>query len=307
MTITLSVVIPAHNPRRDYLARVLDSLRAQSLPMSHWELLVVDNQSNPPLEGSIDLSWHPRAIVIREYYLGLTLARVRGFKESNGSVIILVDDDNVLAMDYLAQVSTIASKFPFIGTWGGSIDPEFELPDHAPPSALNALLTLRQVSADLWSNDPDHHASTPWGAGLCIRREVADAYVREISENPTRASLDLRGKTLLYGGDTDIAYSGCRIGYAKGVFNKLHVTHLIPAERCTSDYLCRVAHGRGYSEVLHGYALQGTLPKPETLGVSRIMRYIRSTLKPGIQRSVAFAHYEGRRRALLDLTSKRAR
>jgi len=300
----LSVVIPAHNPRRDYLARVLASLRAQSLPMSQWELLVVDNQSNPPLEGSIDLRWHRRALVIREDHLGLTVARVRGFKESNGSVIILVDDDNVLDADYLTQVCTIASKFPFIGTWGGCIDPEFEMPGIAPPSALNALLTLRQVSADLWSNDPDHHASTPWGAGLCIRREVADAYIREISENPTRASLDLRGKTLLYGGDTDIAYSGCRIGYAKGVFNKLHVTHLIPPERCTPDYLCRVARGRGYSEVLHAYALQGILPQPEALGVSLIMRYIKAALKPGIQRSVILAHYQGRRRALFDLTSK---
>lgn len=265
---------------------------------------MVDNQSDPPLEGSIDLRWHSRAIVIREDRLGLTHARVRGLKESKGSVIILVDDDNVLAADYLAKVSTIASKFPFIGTWGGCIDPEFELPGIAPPSALNALLTLRQVSADLWSNDPDHHASTPWGAGLCIRREVADAYVREISENPTRASLDLRGKTLLYGGDTDIAYSGCRMGYAKGVFSKLHVTYLIPAERCTSDYLCRVAHGRGYSEVLHGYALQGKLPKPEIFSVSRIVRYIKSALKPGIQRSVIFAHHQGRRRALRDLTSR---
>jgi glycosyltransferase involved in cell wall biosynthesis len=307
MTVALSVVIPAHNPRRDYLERALAALRAQSLPQEFWELLVVDNESDPPLRGCVDLRWHSRAAVVREERLGLTHARVRGIRESIGNVIILVDDDNVLATDYLVEASNIASKFPYIGAWGGCIDPEFELPRIAPPSELNALLTLRQVSVDLWSNDPNHNASTPWGAGLCIRREVADAYVREVADNPVRTALDLRGKTLLYGGDTDIAYCGCRMGYAKGVFGKLRVTHLIPAERCTSAYLCRVARGRGYSEVLHGYALQGILPAPEPLSLSRVLHYIRSALKPGVQRSVAFAYLKGRRSALLDLTAEKAK
>jgi glycosyltransferase involved in cell wall biosynthesis len=307
MTVALSVVIPAHNPRREYLARVLDSLRAQNLPRRSWELVVVDNQSDPVLEGFIDLGWHSGAVVIREGRLGLTYARVRGFRESRGNVIVLVDDDNVLAANYLSEALNIASKLPFIGTWGGCIDPEFERPYIAPPSELNSLLTLRQVPVDLWSNDPEHHASTPWGAGLCIRREVADAYVREVTDNPARMSLDLRGKTLLYSGDTDIAYCGCRMGYAKGVFSKLHVTHLIPAERCTSAHLCRVAYGRGYSEVLHRYTVQGILPASEPPSVSRVLRYLKSALKPRVQRSVAFAHLKGRRRALLDLTRKNAK
>ena len=306
MTIKLSVVIPAHNPRRDYLARVLDALRTQSLPQQQWELLVVDNQSDPALAGSLDLHWHSNAVVLREDKLGLTHARLRGFRESIGSVVVLVDDDNVLAPNYLEKALKVVEECPFIGTWGGRIEPEFELPHTALPSELDSLLSLRQVPADLWSNDPGHHASTPWGAGLCVRREVADAYVREISENPTRASLDLKGGTLLYGGDTDIAYIGCRLGFGKGVFCKLHVTHLIPAERCTAAHLCRVAQGRGYSEVLHGYVMSGILPVPDQLTVSYVLRYVRSALKPGIQRSIAFAHLRGRRLAFRDIVGTRA-
>jgi cellulose synthase/poly-beta-1,6-N-acetylglucosamine synthase-like glycosyltransferase len=55
----LSVVICAHNPRPPYLARVLDALAAQTLPKEEWELLLVDNGSEPELRRQWDLSWHP--------------------------------------------------------------------------------------------------------------------------------------------------------------------------------------------------------------------------------------------------------
>jgi glycosyltransferase involved in cell wall biosynthesis len=307
VTIELSVIIPAHNPRRDYLARVLEALRAQTLPQQDWELLIVDNQSDPAVESFVDLHWHSRAKVVREHKLGLTCARVRGFSDSSGKIVVLVDDDNVLAPDFLEAALTIAREFPFIGTWGGCIVPEYEQPSAAPPSELDSLLTLRQVSYDMWSNDPDHHASTPWGAGLCVRRAVAEAYCREVAANANRASLDLKGGILLYGGDTDIAYTGCRMGFAKGVFTRLHVTHLIPANRCTADYLCRVAHGRGYSEVLHGYALSGVVPSEEPLSLAALVRQFRTILRPRLLRSIAFAHRRGRQKAFQDLTVARDR
>lgn len=301
MTTDLSVIIPVHNPRRDYLGRVLDALRGQSLPKERWELLVVDNRSDRPVASWLDLGWHQHAAVVREEELGLTRARVRGLRETGGRIAIFVDDDNVLAPDYLEQALDVGEAFPFLGTWGGCIDPEFERPDSAPPHELYSLLTLREVSADLWSNDPGHHDSTPWGAGLCVRREVAEAYVREIVANPARASLDLKGNTLVYSGDTDIAYTGCRVGLAKGVFSRLRVIHLIPAQRCTATYLCRVAQGRGYSEVLHTYLMLGVLPTPDKIDLRQALRYVGSLLKPSIQRSTAFAHLRGRRRAFRDL------
>ena len=45
----VSVVIPTHNPRMDYLRRVLEALRQQTLPCEQWELLFVDNNSQPEL------------------------------------------------------------------------------------------------------------------------------------------------------------------------------------------------------------------------------------------------------------------
>jgi glycosyltransferase involved in cell wall biosynthesis len=301
MNPSLSVVVPAHNPRKDYLLRVLDALRRQTLPMERWELVVVDNQSAPPLKGRLDLQWHPGSEVLLEERLGLTHARVAGFRRARGDIVVLVDDDNVLAPDYLEQVSRIAADFPFVAVWGGAMRPEYEDRAFSPPAHLWSLLTLREVDRDRWSNDPDHHASTPWGAGLCVRREVFERHCAELQDNPGRYNLDLQGTRLLYGGDTDIAYTACRMGRAKGVFRALALTHLISRSRCTPEYLCRVAYGRGYSEVLHFQSLHGQPAEPEGgLGHWARMRY-RQLRMSALERSVDRAHFRGRTDALNEL------
>ena len=122
----ISVVIPTHNPRQDILARTLAGLRAQSLPPDQWELIVVDNASSSALAPQIDLAWHPHGRVIVETQLGLTNARLAGFAAAHGEVVILVDDDNVLAPDYLAQALALAAEQPQLGTWSGNVTLVFE-------------------------------------------------------------------------------------------------------------------------------------------------------------------------------------
>lgn len=51
----LSVIICAHNPRRNYLNKVLKAL-SQTLLLEKWELLLVDNASEKLLSTEIDLS-----------------------------------------------------------------------------------------------------------------------------------------------------------------------------------------------------------------------------------------------------------
>src|SRR4051794_37262259 len=106
----------------DYLGRTFDALRAQTLPFANWELLVVDNKSTPPLQDRLDVGWHPNATLVREEQLGLARTRITGFKVAKGDLVVLVDDDNVLAADYLERALEIAQKFPFIGTWSGHIE-----------------------------------------------------------------------------------------------------------------------------------------------------------------------------------------
>jgi glycosyltransferase involved in cell wall biosynthesis len=97
----VSVIVCTHNPRQEYLTRVLAALRVQTLPTAGWELLVIDNASKEPVAGRFDLSWHPHGRHVREDELGLTPARLRWIAEARAELLVFVDDDNVLDPDYL--------------------------------------------------------------------------------------------------------------------------------------------------------------------------------------------------------------
>jgi len=296
----LSVVIPTYDPRPHFLARVLSALKVQTLALSDWELLVIDNAS--PAQIQADLSWHPSARIVREPALGLTRARLRGFSEARGEIAVLVDDDNILDPNYLATAVDIFRAHPFLGTCSGAITLEFEDPSARPPEAYFRFLTTRRVEKTVWSNDPTHNDSTPWGAGMCIRRAVFEAYASLVSSDPRRARLDLQGKTLVYGGDTDIAFTGCSIGFAKGVFPSLHLTHLIPKQRCEIPSLLRSAEGQAYSQVLHGYLVNGKVhdSRRDLLGrIGESIRYLRSGRD---DRLIISAWRRGHARALRELS-----
>jgi hypothetical protein len=300
----LSVIIPTHNPRPDLLASVLAALDAQSLPRADWELLLIDNASSTPPKA--DIGWHPSARVIVEPELGLTRARLRGFSEARGDVAVLVDDDNVLDPDYLACASSVITSHPFLGTWSGAITLKFDDPAAQPPAIYFQFLTTRRVERATWSNDPGHNDSTPWGAGMCIRREVFEAYIGLVRRDPRRSRLDLQGKALVYGGDTDIAFTGCSLGFGKGVLPSLHLTHLIPAARCDTGNLLRAAEGQAYSEILHGYLMTGRIPKARSDLAGKVGDAVRYLRADSDERKIMAARRRGYGRARSELGKESA-
>jgi hypothetical protein len=240
---TLSVAICTRNPRPDYLERVLVALRQQTLPLSDWELVLVDNQSEPPLAGRCDLAWHPAARVVPEPRPGLTPARLRGIAATTAPLVVFVDDDNVLAPDYLAAAGVLAGEHARLGAWSGQVLPEFEVP---PPPALKPwlhLLCLRQFGRDDWGNHTDS-ARLPFGAGMCVRRTVAEQYARELQTHPARMALDRTGDLLYCSGDLDLGMTAVAMGLGTGLFCRLKVTHLIPKRRLEEAYLLKLTcHG----------------------------------------------------------------
>jgi glycosyltransferase involved in cell wall biosynthesis len=238
--VKVSVVICTHNPRARYVSRVLDALKAQTLPRGDWELLLIDNASAEPLAGRYDLSWHPAGRHIREDELGLTPARLRGIAEGLGDVIVFVDDDNVLTPDYLAEAVRIGEAFPFLGAWGGVIEVEFETPPA--PWVLNYLshFAYREFAAPRWSNIKSDQDSQPYGAGMCLRRDVCRTYARNAGSDLFRRALDRRGTDLLAGGDLDLVLTAADLDLGWGNFPSLRMVHLIPPARTEETYMLRL-------------------------------------------------------------------
>lgn len=250
MSCKISVITCSYNPRRSYLDQVIEGLKQQTLHKQDWEYLLVDNASDEPLYSAIDLSWHPRAKHIREGQLGLTHARLRAIAESEGEILVFVDDDNVLDADFLEQTLNIAKKWPALGAWSGQTRPSFEV---EPPDWTKRYwgnLVIRSLERDSWSNLPHLPETMPCGAGLCVRRDVAAHYLDLHANGKRDFVLDRKGDSLVSAGDNDLAACACDLGLGIGVFMTLRLTHLIPASRLDEGYLLRLAESIAYSGVI---------------------------------------------------------
>ncbi len=246
----LTVIIPTHNPDGDRLRRTLDGLRAQSLPFDRWETLLIDNASSPPVDtGAFTGIAPPNIRILRESHLGLTEARRRGFSEARGAVMVLVDDDNVLAADYLESVRALFAAHPRVGVLGGKSLPEFAQPVADWTQEFHGLLALRDLGdRPCISNGlrPDgaarnqYPAYAPIGAGMALRRPAAEVWLRALAADPRRALLDRQGGKLVSGGDNDIVLTIMAAGWEIAYFPELRLTHLIPAARLDPAYLVRL-------------------------------------------------------------------
>jgi len=192
MCADLSVIIPTYNPNKESLARVLNALQDQTLPARKWELIVIDNASTQFPEREFFEKHATRDIrIIKESRKGLTAARKCGFKNAQTNIVIFVDDDNLLAPNYLEQALVELRELPQVGTLGGRIINEFP-PDSSPwavdffnkkgmwQHGENRLISRGLQSADGTRNECPYFC--PVGGGMIVRRaawEIWDA----ITEN----------------------------------------------------------------------------------------------------------------------------
>lgn len=252
--VPISVIVCTHNPRQEYLRRALEALKAQTLPANQWEFLLVDNASRDPLAIDWDLSWHPQARHIREDKLGLTPARLRGIAESKGELLVFVDDDNILDIDYLQLTLEIGRIHPHLGAWGGSYLPEFEIP---PANYLEKYLGRLAISTPpfpRWGNSYVDFEAMPAGAGMTVRRQLGEQYKNTVTQCEVRKQLGRIGKSLSSCEDIDLAWTACDMGFGVGRFPDLKLTHIIPRQRLEPEYMLALIEGNAASRVMLDYA-----------------------------------------------------
>jgi glycosyltransferase involved in cell wall biosynthesis len=247
----LTVIIPAHNPDLGRLARTLSGLSAQTLPISQWETVLVDNASAHFPDAAFVERFAPRNLsIVKEPELGLSAARRRGFALARGDLAVLVDDDNVLAPDYLANVLAIFAAKPRLGIAGGKSLPEFasEPPtwvrEFFPLLALRDLGENEMISQGLRSPGAtrnEYPLFAPIGAGMALRRAAWSTWSESSRANGELS--DRRGSELTSSGDNHIVLCALAAGWEVGYFPGLSLTHLIPASRLEAGYLARLNRG----------------------------------------------------------------
>ncbi len=296
----ISVIICTHDPREEYLSATLDALKKQALPLDEWEFILVDNLSTPHLSQRVDLSWHPAGRHVREEKIGLTNARICGLKAARAEIVLFVDDDNLLAPDYLTEALRIAAEWPHLGVWGCHIEGRFEGEVPAWVQRFAYHLAVRECPEPVWASYVDDR-NVPYGAGMCLRSAVGRAYITKSETDPLTTKLDRIGKGVGAAGDHDICHTAHDLGLGIGRFPSLRMIHLIPTGRMQPDYFVKLVRGNARAALLLALARKSAASY-RTTRFWPIVKMIRSRLfKRGMESRILCAQAQGELDALKEI------
>ena len=113
--IRLSIVIATYN-RSSQLLHLLQSVVEQTVPRQEWECVVVNNNSTDDTASAFETfsARYPdcNLRMVLEPNQGLSYARNRGIRESEGEYIAIVDDDERIAPDFVASYVALFDNVP---------------------------------------------------------------------------------------------------------------------------------------------------------------------------------------------------
>jgi hypothetical protein len=142
----------------------------------------------------------------------------------------------------------------------------------------------------------------PYGAGMCLRREIVDAYLEQIARDPRRLVLGRTGNRFITGEDIDLNYVSVRAGFGTGLFRSLNLIHLIPENRMNTAHVIRYGAGNAYSMVLLQYLHFGELRVPRYGPSGSILFWLRVWFRmTPYQRRLELAMRRARRDAVRDM------
>jgi glycosyltransferase involved in cell wall biosynthesis len=234
----VTVLICCHNGARR-LPETLRHIANQRVPASiPWELLIVDNKSTDHSAIIARKEWakyqvNGRFRVVLETTLGLSHARSRGFLEASYDYVIMCDDDNWLAPDYVENVYNIMRENPTIGALGGfgKLIFETEPPKYIEHSNIFAAGEQAPQSGKV-------RANKIYGAGCVIRKSAYHA----LHQLGFKSLLtDRKGRELSSGGDYELCYALALLGYDIWYDDRLYFSHFITEERLNFQYFIRYA------------------------------------------------------------------
>ena len=287
-----SFLFCGHNSRPDLVQRVLEACLHQEDWGPEDDILMVDSGSTFPLQ--VPEGMEKRVRLVREEAPGLARARVRGIRESQGEILIFVDDDTVLAPNYLQEARRILRERPYLGAIGGQLLPEYERPMPLPEKYYRERLAIREFQGEHWSNRWDDFATSPIGGGMVVRREVADEWARKCDETPWRLEMGRKGNALSGGEDFDLLHTACGMGLGKGVFAPLRLTHVFPAHRLTEEFLVRITEGNARTGLLLRAGLEPDAFLPRLTWPARLRLSMESLGKSRLERRLLWAEARGR-------------
>ncbi len=246
-TLFLSAIICTHNRDR-YLGAAIDSLLEQSY--GNFEVIVVDNASTDQTRAVVEARLnslqphHPHLRYVEESTLGLSVARNRGWQESQGEILVYLDDDAVASPDWLKSLAAAYDANDRLAIAGGRVTllwPEEQ------PQAPRWLSTDQMSGLGLYDLGPEQRliqepGLTPRGLNYSMRRSFLEIL------GGFDAQLGRVGKKLLSNEELYVTEKALSLGYDVAYLPEALVAHNVAPERLAPSWFLRRSWWQGISE-----------------------------------------------------------
>ena len=241
---SVSVLMPTHN-RADVLPMVFASFRELSL-VDGWkvDMVVVANACSDDTENVL-IEWLPKlpfpAKFVVEPIAGSSTARNRAIAESNGSIVLFVDDDVNVPRTWLHGILEVFEKTPadFVGggveLWWQAMDrPEWF------PVEFDSMLAAKNNGSEIKElTDPTSVITI----NLAFKREVLTAI------GGYRRDLERRGKGTGSYEDIELNKRALAAGYRLFYAPNATVQHWIEPSRITFPAMTKMIYFVGQARV----------------------------------------------------------
>jgi glycosyltransferase involved in cell wall biosynthesis len=235
----VSIIICTYNGKTR-LAKTLEHLVNQKHSCL-LEIVLVDNASIDGTKDFADSWWARNGISSMNYKSfsqpipGKSFAQELGYEKANYEYLLICDDDNWLANNYVQDAFDIMESNAEIGALGGWCEATFE---KMKPVWFNQYARYYAVSKQgIESGDVTNKKGCLYGAGMMIRKSH---WIR-LNELGFEPLLTCRkGDTLSSGGDTEYSYVLRLLGYKMWYDERLYFKHFMPEGRLSLQYITKI-------------------------------------------------------------------
>jgi glycosyltransferase involved in cell wall biosynthesis len=245
------------------------ALAAQKIPSGlGYEVILIDNTCSDETVALARQAWGnvPWPVhVIVEGHPGLNQARASGVGQARLAIIQFVDDDNILAPDWISLLVDTYADRPEVGAAGGRNEPLFlgsaAEPGVKPPwfdpfASMFACTPEREQPLQPASKE------TLFGAGLSLRSAAAQAVFNP--ERPFFLPGNIAG-IVNRGDDSEICLRLRLMGWKLWYNPALRLEHQLLPSKVNWPYVLRARQGGGRAEVIlkmYRDLLKGERPLP---------------------------------------------
>jgi glycosyltransferase involved in cell wall biosynthesis len=294
---SVSVCICTYNPKPDLFGRVIAALAAQT--ETTFDVLVVDNASTPPMTENVLEPLRARGVaarLTREETPGLIHARLRAIGLTASDWMLCVDDDNILAPDYVAEGLAFIRAHPTVAAFGGKL----VLPTgtHA-PRWIKPFLPFLAVRDQ--GDEPLMGVSSKWedweppAAGAFIARAVLDDFAAFVRTNADAATLGRTPGGFASCEDSLLMHGAYRLNRATAYNPRMQLEHHINPERFKFANLLKLMEGYGQSHVVLDQLVRGPVATPRYYRTpAHVAAIMAATAVHHIASSAAFSYAKAR-------------